>query len=265
MPGILRITLVDLTDKLCQNIAPGFGFMSKYNFCITTLDQLVLSRWQNAFKNQGWEAQAFNSLDAPAMDTGCAELDLVEVCSTLCQTPEDLQKIIKKRKPVAILAFSAPQNISDSQIVKFLEAGADDFVFSNMDERIIVAKLKAYIRRLTPAIAATMSRLESAGGNIKIDRDRRTVKIEFKPGKYTELSSLTQRELEILSMLVRNETRVVSRESMLDKLWGDEATEVYSDCINKHIETLRRKLGRYGSRIKTVYGSGYMFTGDNKS
>ena len=66
-------------------------------------------------------------------------------------------------------------------------------------------------------------------------------------------------------MLVDQEKRVVSRESMLEKLWGDCAGDVYSDCINKHVESLRKKLGLYGRKVKTVYGSGYMFTGGGKA
>lgn len=220
----------------------------------------MLSRWQYAFKKEGWGVIAPDSLPAgfPAADS--VELDLVEVCSPSCKTPEDLQGIIKKRKPAATLAFASPRNISGSQIVKFLEAGADDFIYSDTDERVIVAKLKAYLRRMTPEIASTISRAACRGGEIEIDRDRRAINIKAKHGKHTKLLNLTQKELDIFSMLVANETRVVSRKKMLDKLWGAAAVEVYSDCIDKHIETLRKKLGPFGRRIKSVYGSGYMFT-----
>lgn len=235
--------------------------MSKFNFRITTLDQTILNRWQGAFKKEGWEASAFNCPDALRDGEGRMELDLVEVCAPLCRTPEDLQVIIKKREPVAILAFAAPHNISNSQIVKFLECGADDFVFSNIDERVIVAKLKAYVRRLMPAIAAALPKLASASGDIEIDHDRRMVKIKPRSGKSMEFSNLTQKELKILSMLVGNERRVLSRVAILEKLWGDSATEVYSECVSKHVESLRKKLGLYGGKIKTIYGSGYMFTG----
>ncbi len=239
--------------------------MSEFTFRITTLDQTVLNRWQDAFKKEGWKACTFDCVDTLSASAGHIELDLVEIGTPLCRTPEDLQQLVKKRKPAAVLAFAAPQNISNTQIIKFLESGADDFIFSNMDERVLVAKLKAYVRRLMPTISAKISRLASASGNIKIDHDRRTVKIGTKPGKSTELSNLTQKELEILSMLVCHEKRVVSREVILDKLWGNDATEVYSECIDKHIESLRKKLGLHGKRIKTIYGSGYMFTGDNKA
>lgn len=234
--------------------------MDDFFFHITTLDQKVLARWRTAFRKEGWEVADLTAPGAPRPNKCYAELDLIEVGNQLCRTPDDLREIIQTRRPAATLAFSPRQKISDSQIVKFLESGADDFVFSDMDERVVVAKLKAYIRRLQPAIAAAALKLESSRREIIIDRSLRSVKIQVMPGKYTELSNLTQKEMAILALLVGNEKRPVSRESMLEKLWGEDATEVYSNCINKHIETLRKKLGTYGKRIKTVYGSGYMFS-----
>lgn len=239
--------------------------MGDFCFCIISLDQTVQNRWQAAFKKEGWETRVFDCLHAACAGGGSAELDLIEIGPQLCRTPEDLQKVIKARNPVATLTFAPQQSISNSQIVQFLESGADDFVFSNMDERVIVAKLKTYMRRLAPLISKTLSALASSGRDIKIDRNNRTVRIKTISGNYTEVLNLTQTELAILAMLVGNEKQAISRDIMLEKLWGSEATEVYSNCINKHIETLRRKLGPFGKRIKTVYGSGYMFTGDKKA
>lgn len=234
--------------------------MNKLIFCITTVDQTVINRWQDAFKKEGWEAEVFNCLGTLCAGACRAELDLVEVGSPLCGTPEELQKVIKNRKPVATLAFATRKNISDAQIVKFLGAGADDFILADMDERVLVAKIKTYMRRLEPAIAAALAKVESNSGDIKIDRARRVVSIRTGPGECAELLHLTQKELEILSMLVGSEKRVVSRRRMLEEIWGGNAAEVYPHCISKHLETLRKKLGPHGRRIKTVYGSGYMFT-----
>ncbi|OGR45172.1 MAG: hypothetical protein A2X35_02110 [Elusimicrobia bacterium GWA2_61_42] len=234
--------------------------MHEFFFYIATLDQTVLAHWSNAFRKEGWKTAAITAPGASRANKCHAELDLIEVGNQLCRTPHDLREIIQTRRPAATLAFSHRQKISDSQVVKFLESGADDFVFSNMDERVVVAKLKAYIRRLQPAISAAALKLESSQGEIMIDRCMRSVKIQVLPGKYTELTNLTQKEMAILALLVGNEKRPVSRESMLERLWGEDATEVYSNCINKHIETLRRKLGPYGKRIKTIYGSGYMYS-----
>lgn len=231
--------------------------MCDFDFHVITHDRTVLSRWRFAFKREGWEFQD----EAPAClhSVEHADIYLVEVGGRACRNPEELQKLIASRKPAATLIFAPGNAVTNQQIVSFLESGADDFFFSDTDERVVVAKLKAYLRRMAPAISTALTKLESSSGDILIDRDRRAVRIKVYSGKYTELSTLTQKELGILSMLVGNEKRAVSRESMLEYLWGDAASRVYSDCINKHIETLRKKLGPFGKRIKTVYGSGYMF------
>jgi DNA-binding response OmpR family regulator len=100
--------------------------------------------------------------------------------------------------------------------------------------------------------------------SIEIDRARRAVQIEARDGKHTEVLNLTPKEFGILSLLVAHERRVTTRETMLEKLWGDGANDVYSECIDKHVESLRKKMGRYGKKIKTVYGSGYIFTGNDE-
>ena len=112
-----------------------------------------------------------------------------------------------------------------------------------------------------PTINEAAAKLTSCGGALLIDQDRRSVRITGKTGKHTELVNFTQKQFEILTMLVSEERRVISREAMLERLWGESAEQVYSECVDKHIESLRRKLGIFGKRIKTVYGAGYMFTG----
>ena len=193
-----------------------------------------------------------------------AGIYLIEICGQGCANQEDLKCMLKAHKPVSTLVFGDPQKVPNSQIAAFLDAGADDFVYKNLDERILVAKLKAHMRRIMPAITEAAAKIASSSGDIKIDRGRRTVNIEGRPGKCTEISTLTQKEFDILAALVARERQVVSRESMLEDLWGESADSVYSECIDKHIESLRKKLGTYGRRIKTVYGSGYMFTGGGK-
>lgn len=231
-------------------------------FIIISSDLVISRRWQKAFQKEGWEVGVHLSCP-PDKDNPCnrqSELLLLEVGTTECNEPQELRTILKMRHPVSTLVFCDQQKIHNRQIAAFLEAGADDFIYKGIDERVLVAKLKAHIRRIMPAIQEAAVRVESSSGGIAIDGNLRAVKIELKSGKYSELSNLTSKEFEILSMLVSNEKRVISREAMLEKLWGDEAVNVYSECVDKHIESLRKKLGQYGKKIKTIYGAGYMFT-----
>jgi len=229
-------------------------------FCINTADRTLLTRWTSAFRKEGWAVLCQEVPLRGCHSAGSAELDLVEVGPGGCRTPEDLGALIRMRKPFATLAFADRKNVSDLQIVRYLESGADDFVFSNLDERVVVAKLKAYLRRQEPAMDAAQARLSTGSGDVVVDLQKRTVRIKCLAGGPSEIFDLTQKELEILALLVGCEKRPVARGVILERLWGEEAGEVYPNCLSKHIEMLRKKLGPYGKRIRTVYGSGYMFT-----
>lgn len=239
--------------------------MTSLTFYIISADTGIATRWRKAFQKEGWNVASEDSCNPAGKATsGGAELDLIEIGSPHYETPEELRNAIKARHPVSLLTFG-DQKTSNTRITAFLEAGADDFIYKNIDERVLVAKLKAHIRRIMPVIAEAAAKCVSSSGGIEIDSCRRAVKIEAKSGKHTELSNLTQKEFDILAILVGNEKRVVTREAMLEKLWGCDAANVYSECVDKHVESLRRKLGLYGKKIKTIYGAGYMFTENNKS
>lgn len=256
----LKITLVDAFMSIVIEylILKNMGALI---LNITSTDRTIAERWRKAFQKEGWLV-VIDAACYPGEENRVkrAEVALIEISSPGCRNLEELKSILQARQPVSTLVFGDPQKISNSQIAAFLDAGADDFIYKNLDERILVAKLKAHMRRIMPAIAETCAKLATSSGDIEIDRGRRAVKIETNPGKYTELLNLTQKELDILAMLIAQERQIVSRESMLEKLWGEGADSVYSECIDKHIESLRKKLGLYGRRIKTVYGSGYLFT-----
>ncbi|PKM98881.1 MAG: hypothetical protein CVU79_01125 [Elusimicrobia bacterium HGW-Elusimicrobia-3] len=231
-------------------------------FHIITADTGIAARWQAAFRKEGWQVELY----APSAAYACArveacELDFVEFGAPCCRSGEELKTMMSKRMPLSVIVFGDQSKVSNSQISALLEAGADDFIYKNLDERVLVAKVKAHLRRIMPAILQASARCASSCGEIEVDSSRRAVKIKSRPGKVTELSTLTQRELDILAFLVGHEKQVVSREAMLEKLWGEDSVNVYCECVDKHIESLRRKLGLYGKRIRTVYGTGYMFTG----
>jgi len=235
--------------------------MSALVFHIISADRTISGRWHKAFQKEGW----LTAIDASCcpLEENCADragIYLIEISSPECRNQEDLKVILKARRPVSTLVFGDSQKVSNSQIAAFLEAGADDFIYKNIDERVLVAKLKAHMRRIMPAIVEAADKVVSRNGDIEVNRGRRVVKLEAREGKYTEISNLTQKEFDILSMLVGHEQKILTREFMLQELWGERGADIYSECIDKHVESLRRKLGLYGKRIKTVYGSGYMFT-----
>lgn len=229
-------------------------------FQIFSTDCTISGRWQKAFQKEGWLVAIEACCPAGEINhTGTAGIYLIEPGIPGCRNQEDLKSILKARQPVSTLVFGDPQKVSNTQIAAFLDAGADDFVYKNLDERVLVAKLKAHMRRIMPTIVEAAEKVTSSNGDIEVNRSRRVVKVKAREGNYMEISNLTQKEFDIFTMLVGHEQRILTRECILEELWGDRGADIYSECIDKHIESLRRKLGLYGKRIKTVYGSGYMF------
>ena len=83
--------------------------------------------------------------------------------------------------------------------------------------------------------------------------------IKNKTKKTRYLENLTPKEFEIFSILICHEGDIVPRALILAYIWRKKAEHVYSETVNKHVESLRRKLGVHGKKIKTIYGSGYVF------
>ncbi len=151
---------------------------------------------------------------------------------------------IRERGATPILILTA----RDSEIdrVVGLELGADDYVTKPFSPREVVARVKAILRRASAVPVAT-SRLSH--GSIAVDAARRDVTVDG------ETIALTTREFDLLAYLMQHTGVVLSRQQLLDGVWGpgwhgDERT------VDVHVRQLRRKLGD-GFELTTVWGVGY--------
>lgn len=99
----------------------------------------------------------------------------------------------------------------------------------------------------------------SADGDIEIEKVKRTVTLGLASGKNKVLDGLTPKEFEIFFILLSNEDHVVSRKVLMDDVWREKSGHINFETIDKHVETLRRKLGKHGKSIRTVYGTGYTY------
>lgn len=171
-------------------------------------------------------------------------IDGLEVCKTL--------KAGQKTAAIPIIMLTAKSQESDK--IVGLELGADDYVTKPFSPRELSARIKAVLRRLKDTgKPADSYRL----GDLTVDFARITVTVKNKPVE------LTAKEFELLKTLIRSKGRVLSRDHLLDTVWGlDQSLEVQTRTVDVHIRTLRKKLKSEAGRIITVTNYGYRFEED---
>jgi DNA-binding response OmpR family regulator len=156
----------------------------------------------------------------------------------------DVCRGIRARSTVPILMLTARDEEVDR--VAGLEVGADDYVTKPFSPRELAARVKAVLRRTDPGPNA-MARLEL--GDVVLDAQAREVTVAGEPVE------LTGKEFDLLAYLLENVGIVVSRDQLLDRVWG----MTYAGgtrTVDVHVAQLRRKLGRPDA-IRTLRGSGY--------
>jgi DNA-binding response OmpR family regulator len=173
--------------------------------------------------------------DAVVLDLGLPRLDGVEVCRRL-----------RDKGDVPILILTARDAV-DSR-VEGLDSGADDYLVKPFEREELLARLRALLRRRPPRGSAF-----HVVGDLRLNPDSRQV---FRGDREIEL---TAREFELLEHLMRNERIVVSRQALLDEVWGyDPFAE--TNTVDVFISNLRRKLEAGGEPriLHTVRGAGYV-------
>jgi DNA-binding response OmpR family regulator len=178
--------------------------------------------------------------DLLILDLNLPVLDGVEVCRILRSRTETRQL------PIIIVTARG----SEDDRVSGLELGADDYVTKPFSLRELTARVRGALRRVTTGGEPTAFIYQ--GARLTADFDAATVHVDGDPVR------LTRREFELLRYLVQNKNRVVSRDRLLERVWGyDRMVETRS--VDVHIGRLRNKLGPAGRQIETVVGLGYRF------
>ena len=147
-----------------------------------------------------------------------------------------------KRLPVIMVTAKS----TELDMIKGLEDGADDYIKKPFSVMELITRVKALLRRTETDEAGVLD-----VGEIELNHERHAVTVS---GKQIEL---TFKEYELLRYLMANKNIVLSRDSIVLKVWGTEF-EGESRTVDMHIKTLRQKLGDAGSRIRTVRNVGYV-------
>jgi two-component system response regulator CpxR len=132
-----------------------------------------------------------------------------------------------------------------------LEAGADDYLPKPFHTREMVARIRAILRRTQQGGRGRASRVIEAA-DVRLDLGARTVMCDSVP------IELTTMEFDLLRALMESAGRVLSRDALLDRIDGRQASP-FDRSIDVHISHLRRKLGGESPRIRTIRGVGYQF------
>jgi phosphate regulon transcriptional regulator PhoB len=179
--------------------------------------------------------------DLIILDLMLPGMDGLEVCKSL--------KKESKTASVPVIMLTAKSQESDK--IVGLELGADDYVVKPFSPRELIARIKAVLRRVKekdklPEVLST--------GDLAIDFAKIQVTLKGKP------LELTSKEFELLKTLIKAKGRVLSRDYLLDTIWGfDHAIEIQTRTVDVHIRTLRKKLKSGAKRIVTVKNYGYRF------
>jgi len=181
--------------------------------------------------------------DLVVLDLMLPEMDGLEVCRRLRQNP------VTQTVPIVMLTARG----DEVDRVLGLEMGADDYVVKPFSPKELIARIRAVLRRARPAAEARVLR----AGAVTIDPMRHQVDVA---GTAVEL---TPKEFDLLRALVEAAGRVLSREQLLERVWGyTRGGDIESRTVDVHVRRLRAKLGDTGRRIATLKGVGYRFEDD---
>lgn len=157
---------------------------------------------------------------------------------------EDLcRKLRDDRNQSFILMLTAKKQLNN--IVQGLDCGADDYLTKPFEFSELLARIRALLRRSSKHKNNILS-----ASDISMNIEKEKVSIS---GREVQL---TKKEYMILEYLLRNKDQLISRNQILEHAW-DRNVDIFTNIVDTHIKNLRRKLGKSGKLIKTVYGSGY--------
>jgi two-component system response regulator PrrA len=186
------------------------------------------------------EVLAAGGVDAVVLDVSMPGLSGVDVVHRLRRRGDD----------VPVLMLSALDDVADR--IAGLAAGADDYVVKPFSAAELELRLRALLRRGRPVPHGVVTAC-----GIVMDTEARTATAGGRP------VDLTRREFDVLEVLVRNSGAVVTRDQLLDRVWGYDF-DVRSDAVDTVVSYLRRKLEAGGRPrvLQTVRGVGFAVRGD---
>jgi two-component system alkaline phosphatase synthesis response regulator PhoP len=192
------------------------------------------------------EQAAKNKPDLMLLDIMMPEMNGFDVCKRIKSSPVT--------SDIPVIFLTAKENEIDEIIG--LELGADDYIQKPISPRKVIARIKSVFRR----VYSENEKLIKTNEHIKfksleVDTISHIVKID------NEEVFFPKKEFQLLHFLLSNKGKVLSREILLNQIWG-ENVYVVDRTIDVHVAKVREKLGDYADYIETIKGLGYRFNSD---
>ena len=222
--------------------------MSKVQKIIVIDDEKNVRRIVADFlKNEGYvvfEGKSGEEAVDLIMEHKDADLMLLDIRMPVMDGYETIKEI-RLFSDVPVIFLTALTESYDE--VKGLDLGADDYVVKPFSYNVLLARVRATIRKNTKKQTSIFSYEKFV-----LNYEERRLMLGGEDMK------LTQKEYEILEILVNNKGRIVDRIDLLEKVWGYDY-EGDTATLNTHVKTLRVKMGQYSNLIQTIRGVGYRF------
>lgn len=206
-----------------------------------------------ALKNSGFDVQGFECAKElyQALEKKVPNLILLDIMLPEEDGLDILTRLRHNSATARIPIIMVTAKSTELDKVKGLDLGADDYMTKPFGIMELISRVKALLRRTQNLVEASLL----TSGCIEVDTEKRSVMVDKKN------CELTFKEFELLRMLLINQGIVLSREKIMEQIWGFDY-EGESRTVDMHIKTLRQKLGNGGSDIKTVRNVGYVLKHD---
>ena len=216
-------------------------------------DNSILEIEEFALKNSGYHVMGFKDAKSfyEELKNRLPDLVLLDIMLPDEDGLTILGKIRASEHTAKLPVIMLTAKTTELDKVKGLDLGADDYMTKPFGVMELISRVKALLRRTLPQ----ESELSLAFGEIEMDERRHQVTVG---GNVCEL---TYKEYELLKLFLSNTGIVITRDKILDKIWGTDFIGE-SRTIDMHVKNLRKKLGEEGSLIKTVRNVGYVMNAE---
>jgi len=211
--------------------------------------------------SRGWAIDFAHASDLGALMRGAAPAPTGAVVldwapGALARKDRDQTEDFRRRLPGYVMIFAS---VSDGPAADWLSAalasGADGFVAKAASSARLAGELRGHLRRGAEAARREKNRLLCHGG-VMLDLGRGRVLLRRRDD-WRPAPALSRKEESLLGFFLEHPGRLFDRGAILEAVWGERATEVIAQTLDKSVSSLRRKLGSHGRCLRMVHGRGY--------